>query len=258
MSYKLEYPYTEQELLSFYDLYNSQKRCVIIQVDNFVEETITEEVEEEREITEEREIIETREITEEQEITEEIPIYDEITGEITGTETVTRTEQVVVGYEEVFVGTETVVIGTETVIVEVEVGTELVNYPTHYALEPNEIWDEETQQPIIDEQYEEKQKAKEKERISELSLTRADVFEGLILARGLTKQALRAYIELDETLNDIEKALYLNRFDDALEFYRKHPAIDFISAKLGISSENMDKFFDTKDYNYLKPVIEVK
>ena len=132
------------------------------------------------------------------------------------------------------------------------------NRPTYYALEKNEIWDEETQQPIIDEQYEEKQKAKEKARIAELSLTRADVFEGLILARGLTKQALRAYIELDETLNDIEKALYLNRFDDALEFYRKHPAIDFISAKLGISSDDMDKFFDTKDYNYLKPVIEVE
>ncbi len=97
--------------------------------------------------------------------------------------------------------------------------------------------------------------SKEKARIAELSLTRADVFEGLILARGLTKQALRAYIELDETLSDIEKTLYLNRFDDALEFYRKHPAIDFISAKLGISSDNMDKFFDTKDYTYLKEYV---
>jgi hypothetical protein len=96
----------------------------------------------------------------------------------------------------------------------------------------------------------------EKERIANIALTRADVFEALILARGLTKQMLRSFIEKDETLNDIEKALYLNRFDDALEFYRKHPAIDFISEKLGISTDDMDKFFDTKDYNYLKPVIE--
>lgn len=91
----------------------------------------------------------------------------------------------------------------------------------------------------------------EKERIAEISLTRADVFEALILARGLTKQMLRSFIEQDETLSDIEKALYLNRFDDALEFYRKHPAIDFISEKLDISSDDMDKFFDTKDYTYL-------
>jgi len=197
MSYKLEYPYTEQELLSFYDLYSSQKRCVIIQVDNFVEI--------------EYENIETIEND-----------YGEIIEEVVGKE------------------------------------TKIENRPTHYALEPNEIFDEETQQPIIDEDYEEKQKAKEKARIAELSLTRADVFEGLILARGLSKQDLRSHIENDETLSPLEKTLYLNRFDDALEFYRKHPAIDFISAKLGISSDNMDKFFDTKDYNYLKPVTEVE
>ena len=108
---------------------------------------------------------------------------------------------------------------------------------------------------ILNPNYEAELEAKEKARIAEIALTRADVFEALILARGLTKQMLRAYIENDETLNDIEKALYLNRFDDALEFYRKHPAIDFISEKLGISTDDMDKFFDTKDYNYLKPVV---
>ncbi len=80
---------------------------------------------------EERDIIETREVVNEE------------TGEVT--------------YEEVVVGTETVVIGAEIVVTEVEVGTKLVNYPTYYALEPNEIWDEETQQPIIDEDYEAKQ-----------------------------------------------------------------------------------------------------
>ena len=151
-------------------------------------------------------------------VEEQIPIYDD-NGEITGYETVEVEKQVEDGSH------------TEIKI--------------HYTL-------------VLNPDFEKEQEQKEKARIAELSLTRADVFEGLILARGLTKQALRAYIELDETLNDIEKALYLNRFDDALEFYRKHPAIDFISAKLGISSDDMDKFFDTKDYNYLKPVIEVE
>ncbi len=103
-----------------------------------------------------------------------------------------------------------------------------------------------------DETYLELSGAKEKERIANISLTRADVFEALILARGLTKTMLRTFITEDETLNDTEKVLYLNRFDDALAFYRKHPAIDFIASKLNITSENMDKFFDTNDYTWLK------
>ncbi len=102
-----------------------------------------------------------------------------------------------------------------------------------------------------DEVYLKQKELKEKERISEISLTRADVFEALILARNLTKSDLRELIEKDDTLTDIQRLLYLNRFDDALEFYRKHPAIDFIATKLNITTENMDKFFDTKDYNFL-------
>ena len=102
-----------------------------------------------------------------------------------------------------------------------------------------------------DEVYLKQKEEKEKERISEISLTRADVFEALILARNLTKSDLRELIEKDDTLTDIQRLLYLNRFDDALEFYRKHPAIDFIATKLNITTENMDKFFDTKDYNFL-------
>lgn len=105
-----------------------------------------------------------------------------------------------------------------------------------------------------DEVYLKQKELKEKERISEISLTRADVFEALILARNLTKSDLRELIEKDETITDIQRLLYLNRFDDALEFYRKHPAIDFIATKLNITPENMDKFFDTKNYNYLKPI----
>ena len=103
-----------------------------------------------------------------------------------------------------------------------------------------------------DKEYLAKIERAEKARINEISLTRADVFEALILSRGLTKVNLRTFIEEDSSLTPIEKTLYLNRFDDALEFYRKHPAIDFIAQKLEITSEDMDKFFVTKDYSYLK------
>lgn len=96
---------------------------------------------------------------------------------------------------------------------------------------------------------EEKQE-KERKRLDNLSMTRGDVFEALILARGLTKPQIRAMIEQAE-LDTITKALYLNRFDEALSFFRGHPVFDFIGNMLNITSTQMDDFFETKDYRYL-------
>ena len=96
---------------------------------------------------------------------------------------------------------------------------------------------------------EEKQE-KERKRLDNLSMTRGDVFEALILARGLTKPQIRAMIENAE-LDTITKALYLNRFDEALSFFRGHPVFDFIGNMLNITSTQMDDFFETKDYHYL-------
>ena len=96
---------------------------------------------------------------------------------------------------------------------------------------------------------EEKQEQK-KEQISQLSMTRGDVFEALILAKGLGKAQIRSMIE-QAKLDTVTKALYLNRFDEALEFYRGYPIFDMLGEALGITSEMLDKFFDTKDYHYL-------
>ncbi len=93
-------------------------------------------------------------------------------------------------------------------------------------------------------------KVKERERLDNLSMTRGDVFEALILAKGLGKAQIRAMIEQAE-LDTVTKALYLNRFDEALEFYRGYPIFDMLGEALGISGEMLDKFFDTKDYHYL-------
>ena len=95
------------------------------------------------------------------------------------------------------------------------------------------------------------EKAKEeRERLDNLSMTRGDVFEALILAKGLGKAQIRAMIEQAE-LDTVTKALYLNRFDEALEFYRGYPIFDMLGQALGITSEMLDKFFDTKDYKEL-------
>lgn len=100
------------------------------------------------------------------------------------------------------------------------------------------------------EEKEAKETQKERERLNNLSMTRGDVFEALILAKGLGKAQIRAMIEQAE-LDTITKALYLNRFNEALEFYRGYPIFDMLGQALGISGKMLDKFFETKDYHYL-------
>ena len=94
---------------------------------------------------------------------------------------------------------------------------------------------------------------KERERLDALNMTRGDMFEALILAFGKTKSDIRKIIENYEGLTDIERVLYLNRFDEALDFFRGYPAINLIGAYLGVTSEQLDRFFETKDYNELLP-----
>lgn len=107
-----------------------------------------------------------------------------------------------------------------------------------------------------DEEYEQEQEKKEQDRISNLSMTRGDVFEALILAKGVTKSYIRLLIENNTELSELDKSLYLNRFDEALEFYRKYPAVDLIGKLLGIYSSQLDDFFITKDWHTLLPKSE--
>ena len=97
---------------------------------------------------------------------------------------------------------------------------------------------------------EEEKQEQERERLNNLSMTRGDVFEALILAKGLTKPQIRAMIEQAE-LDTVTKALYLNRFDEALEFYRGYPIFDMLGEALDITPSMLDRFFDEKDYHYL-------
>ena len=103
------------------------------------------------------------------------------------------------------------------------------------------------------EEKEAKEAQKERERLDGLKMTRGDVFEALILARGLTKPQIRAMIEQAE-LDAMTKALYLNRFDEALDFYRGFPLFDMLGEALGITPEQLDMFFTDKNYKHLLPV----
>lgn len=120
--------------------------------------------------------------------------------------------------------------------------------------EGKKIWND-NNEIVINPDYEALQKQKERERLDNLSMTRGDVFEALILAKGLGKTQIRAMIEQAE-LDTVTKALYLNRFDEALEFYRGYPIFDMLGEALGITGEMLDKFFETKDYHELIKEVE--
>ena len=90
-----------------------------------------------------------------------------------------------------------------------------------------------------------------KERIAMLSLTRGDVFRGLLQAKGITRAQIRAMIETNEKLSVVEKEMALIDFDEALNFYRGNELINILGLALGITSEQLDKFFETNDYKTL-------
>ena len=93
----------------------------------------------------------------------------------------------------------------------------------------------------------------ERERIAMLSLTRGDVFRGLLLARGVTRLMLRGMIEANEQLTEVQKEMALIDFDEALNFYRGNALIDTVGLSLGIEPKQLDCFFKTNDYTCLLP-----
>ena len=107
---------------------------------------------------------------------------------------------------------------------------------------------------------EEKQKA-ERERLDRLNVTRGDMFEALILARQITKTQIREMIVQNVT-DPVQQTLMLNRFDEALNYYRGYPIFDMLGAIVGITPKQWDNYFikatneETKEnaYKELLPV----
>lgn len=131
-----------------------------------------------------------------------------------------------------------------------EVTEELYNA---YVAEPTKyIWDGDA--VIENPKYEEELAAKEAERIAKLYLTRGDVLRGLLLAKGITKEQISSMIEAMSATTQEEimaKELAKIDFEDALNFYRGVPLIDTIGLALGITKEQLDKFFETGDHREL-------
>lgn len=119
--------------------------------------------------------------------------------------------------------------------------------PNFYQLERTEYTDKEyvldgEEYVLKDEAWEEKQRQKERERINMLSMTKREMFLGLYQAKRITPDMLKAQITDPQALIEFE---YAN------DYYRGNPLIDVIGAQLGFTTEQLDKFFETKDYHYL-------
>lgn len=95
--------------------------------------------------------------------------------------------------------------------------------------------------------YEAEQAQKERERIARLSLTKREVFLGLYQAKGVTPDMIKA---------QITDPMALIEFEYANDYYRFNPLIDIVGATLGITPEQLDKFFEFNDYTYLLPPVE--
>ena len=98
-------------------------------------------------------------------------------------------------------------------------------------------------------------KEKEDEKIKKFSLTRGDVFRALFQARKITRAQLRELIEKNVS-SEVEREIALIDFDEALNFYRGNVLIDVVGGILGISKEQLDKFFETNDFTHLLPIEE--
>ena len=92
------------------------------------------------------------------------------------------------------------------------------------------------------EEMEADQAQKERERLNLLSMTKREMFLGLYQAKGITPDMLKTQITDPQALIEFE---YAN------DYYRGNPLIDVIGAKLGFTTEQLDRFFETKDYTYL-------
>ena len=102
---------------------------------------------------------------------------------------------------------------------------------------------------LKNEAWEEKQKQKERERIGNLFLTGADVERGIYQARGMDFEDILDMVKTLQPQGLDIKALKIEL--KANHFYRGNPYVEAIGTLLGFTREQLDKFFETRDYTAL-------
>lgn len=100
---------------------------------------------------------------------------------------------------------------------------------------------------ITQEEYQTEQEQAERERISLLNMTGADVERAIYKVKGIDFDDILAMVKNNPAID--EKALKIEF--KANNFFRGNPYIEQVGSLLGFTSEMLDKFFETKDYHYL-------
>lgn len=159
---------------------------------------------------------------------------------------------------------EITTIGEQTgyYIVDKSVGEDIKVNPDWYKIIEGKILKK------TSDEYEQEQILKEKERIFELSMTRSDFFDGTIKAFGADQSDFlpiitgilgnipETYELIPDVPNEIAVKMALNNYDNAKDFYRKHPLFAILSDRpmkiseeltITITSEQWDRFFDETD-----------
>lgn len=96
---------------------------------------------------------------------------------------------------------------------------------------------------------EEEIQEQERERLDMLFLTGADVERGIYQAKGMDFDDILAFVTENPPEGLDVKALKIEL--KANNFYRGNPYVNAVGALLGFTCEQLDKFFETKDYKYL-------
>lgn len=112
------------------------------------------------------------------------------------------------------------------------------------------IYDQNAEEYVLyNEAYKERQKHKERERIGNLYLTRADVERGIYQAKGMDFEDILAYITQLRPQGLDLKALKIEL--KANHFYRGNQYVCTIGELLGFSEKQLDDFFETNDWHTL-------
>lgn len=141
----------------------------------------------------------------------------------------------------------------ETLLDEQSQGKQIVYYngevftaePNRYYVDDNGAWQQKT-----DEEFEQEKAQKEAEQIAMLNLTSADVERAIYQAKGIDFEDIVAQVEALGDASGIDlKALKIEL--KANNFYRGNPYIDAVGTLLGLTSQQLDEFFETNDYTKL-------
>ena len=107
---------------------------------------------------------------------------------------------------------------------------------------------EEQEDKLVALGYTEQEKLKqEQERIALLNMTGADVERAIYKVKCIDFDDILAMVKDNPVID--EKALKIEF--KANNFFRGNPYISQVGLLLGFTEEQLDKFFDTKDYHYL-------